>query len=117
MRRLPIALMLFTAQNYCSVQLKKDNLGRKDSLVEIALSFNGDLERKFIYTDEQHLYMIKNVVYDIFIHCFSFELSSILYDWPMTSFYLQMVKEVYEAEYVFKMKLTRRTFLKLICLS
>ena len=54
--------------------------------------------------------MMKNVVYNFMIPCFILELSNILYDCLMTSFCLQKVKKVYEADYVSKRKLTQRTF-------
>ena len=61
--------------------------------------------------------MRKNVVYHIVIPCFIFKLYTILYDWLMTSFCLQKVMKMYEAGYVYKRKLTPRTFLKLAYLS
>ena len=44
--------------------------------------------------------MIKDVVYNFVIPCFIFELSTILYDWLITSFCLQTGKIMYEAGYV-----------------
>ena len=61
--------------------------------------------------------MIKNVVYEFLIPCFIAELSTILYDWLMTSFCLQKIKQKYEADYVSKRKLTEGTFLPLTRLS
>ena len=61
--------------------------------------------------------MIKNVFENFVIPCLSFDLSTILYDWLMTSFCLQKVKKMHEADYVSQRKLTPRTFLKLACLS
>ena len=54
----------------------------------------------FIDANEQHFGMIKNVVYHFVIPCFIFELYTILYYWLMTSFCLQKVKKMYEADYV-----------------
>ena len=50
------------------------------------------------------------------IPCFIFELSTILYDWLMTSFCLQKVKKMHEVDCVSKRKLTEKSFLELTCL-
>ena len=52
--------------------------------------------------------MIKNVVHNHLIPCFILELSMILYDEVIS---LQKVKNVFEADYVSKRKLTQRTCL------
>ena len=64
----------------------------------------------FIDENECHFEMMKSVVYYFVIPCFIFELSTILYDWLMTSFCLQKVKKVYEADYVSNRKLTQKNF-------
>ena len=65
-----------------------------------------------IDANEWHFWMIKNVVYNFAIPCLNFELSIILYDWPVASFCSQKVKEVYEADYVSNRTLTQRGFLQ-----
>ena len=52
----------------------------------------------FIDENEYHFETMKSVVYNFVIPCFIFELSTILYDWLMTSFCLQKVKKLYEAD-------------------
>ena len=61
--------------------------------------------------------MIRNIVYDFVVPCFIFELYTILYDWLMMSFCLQNLKKMYEIDYVSKMKIDSKNFLRLTCLS
>ena len=50
----------------------------------------------FIGAKDKDCWMIQNVVKNFWIPCFIFELSTVLYDWLMTSFCLQKAKKVYK---------------------
>ena len=54
--------------------------------------------------------MIKHVIYNIFIPCFIFALSTVLYIRLMTSFCLQKVKKVYKVDHVAKENSYQKTF-------
>ena len=57
--------------------------------------------------------MIHTVVKNVWIPCFIFELSTVLYNWLMTSFCLQNVKKIYKIYYISRGKSTQRSFFQL----
>ena len=69
----------------------------------------GDLKLKCLLMEMnvKSLLNDKNVVQNLLIPYFIFELSTILFDWLMTSFCLQRVKRTYEMYFILKGKSTQ----------